>query len=85
MADAPWRGDAVSLVEAFRSGERSPAEELQATFAAIDQSDLNAVCFLDREAAERDARNADISLPCGGVPFGVKELDSVAGWPYTEA
>jgi aspartyl-tRNA(Asn)/glutamyl-tRNA(Gln) amidotransferase subunit A len=24
-------------------------------------------------------------LPFGGVPFGVKELDSVAGWPDTEA
>ena len=75
MADVPWRGDAVSLVEAFRSGERSPAEELQATFAAIDASNLNAFCYLDRDAAERDAKNADISLTFGGVPFGVKELD----------
>jgi len=58
MADVPWRGDAVSLVEAFRSGERSPVEELQATLAAIDASNLNAFCFLDREAAERDAKNA---------------------------
>lgn len=85
MTDTPWRGDAVSLVEAFRSGERSPLEELQATFAAIDKSELNAFCFSDRESAERDAKNADISLPFGGVPFGVKELDSVAGWPDTEA
>ncbi|NDA84379.1 MAG: hypothetical protein EBX94_01110, partial [Burkholderiaceae bacterium] len=46
---------------------------------------MNAFCFLDRDAAERDAKNADISLPFGGVPFGVKELDSVAGWPDTEA
>ncbi|MFM8652668.1 MAG: amidase, partial [Acidimicrobiaceae bacterium] len=85
MADAPWRGDAISLVEAFRRGERSPTEELQATFNAIDASNLNAFCFLDRDAAERDAKNADISLPFGGVPFGVKELDLVAGWPDTEA
>jgi len=85
MADSPWRGDAVSLVEAFRTGERSPTEELQATFSAIDKSELNAFCFLDREAAERDAKNADISLPFGGVPIGIKELDLVAGWPDTEA
>ena len=85
MADAPWRGDAVSLVEAFRSGERSPLEELNATFAAIDSSDLNAFCYLDREAAVRDAKNADVSLPFGGVPIGIKELDLVAGWPDTEA
>ncbi len=25
------------------------------------------------------------SLPFGGVPVGVKELDAVTGWPYTEA
>ncbi|MFM8902741.1 MAG: amidase [Actinomycetota bacterium] len=85
MADSPWRGDAVSLVEAFRNGERSPAEELKATFAAIDKSELNAFCFLDREAAVRDANNADVSLPFGGVPIGIKELDLVAGWPDTEA
>ena len=24
-------------------------------------------------------------LPFGGVPFGIKELEKVAGWPYTEA
>ena len=26
-----------------------------------------------------------MSLPFGGVPIGVKELDEVAGWPYTYA
>ena len=72
-------------VEAFRRGERSPLEELRATYDAISRSKLNAFCFLDRESAERDAKNADISLPFGGVPFGVKELDLVAGWPDTEA
>ena len=85
MTDTPWHGDAVSLVEAFRNGERSPLEELRATFDAISQSKLNAFCFLDQEAAERDAKNADTSLPFGGVPFGIKELDGVAGWPDTEA
>ena len=35
-------GDAGSLVDAFRSGERSPVEELQATYRAIDASELNA-------------------------------------------
>jgi len=85
MADSPWRGDCVSLVEAFRRGDHSPLEELSATYAAIEKSDLNAFCFLDRESAERDAKNADVSMPFGGVPFGVKELDSVSGWPDTEA
>ncbi|NND75014.1 MAG: amidase [Ilumatobacter sp.] len=84
MSDT-WQGDAVGLVEAFRAGERSPAEELEATHAAIDASDLNAVCFTDREAARDAARAADVSLPFGGVPVGVKELNKVEGWPDTEA
>lgn len=80
-----WQGDAVGLVEAFRNGERSPVEELEATHDAIDASDLNAVCFTDREAALEAARRASIHLPFGGVPIGVKELNAVDGWPYTEA
>ena len=51
MGDAPWPGDACSLVDAFRRGERSPVEELEAVYAAIDASPLNAFCHLDREHA----------------------------------
>jgi aspartyl-tRNA(Asn)/glutamyl-tRNA(Gln) amidotransferase subunit A len=80
-----WTGDACSLVDAFRTGDRSPAEELAATFAAIDGSDLNAFSYLDRDAAVARAERADTSLPFGGVPVGVKELDQVEGWPHTEA
>jgi len=78
-----WQGDAVSLVDAFRSGERNPVEELDATYAAIDASELNAVCFTDRDAARKAAEQADVSLPFGGVPIGVKELVPVEGWPDT--
>ena len=81
----PWAGDAVSLVDAFRSGERSPLEELDATLAAIEASDLNAFSFLDTERAREAAADADVSKPFGGVPLAVKELDAVAGWPFTEA
>ncbi len=85
MTDAPWDGDAVSLVEAFRSGERSPLEELDATLAAIDASDINAFSHLDPDAARKAAANADVTQPFGGVPIGIKELDHVLGWPATEA
>jgi aspartyl-tRNA(Asn)/glutamyl-tRNA(Gln) amidotransferase subunit A len=85
MSSDTWRGDAVGLVEAFRAGERSPLEELEASFAAVDASTLNAVCWEDRDAARAAAAAADVSLPFGGVPVGVKELTSVAGWPDTEA
>jgi aspartyl-tRNA(Asn)/glutamyl-tRNA(Gln) amidotransferase subunit A len=84
MTDAPWLGDACSLVDAFRSGERSPSEELEATLSAIEASELNAFVWLDEERARERAASADVSLPFGGVPVGVKSLDSVEGWPYTE-
>lgn len=85
MADTPWLGDACSLVDAFRSGERSPVEELEACFAAIESSSLNSFSHLAYEEARAGAASADVSLPFGGVPVGVKELDAVKGWPRTDA
>src|SRR3954449_10197651 len=85
MGETPWQGDACSLVEEFRSHRRSPLEELDATYAAIDASALNAFSYLDREQARRAALAADVTKPFGGVPIGVKELDAVEGWPDTHA
>ena len=70
-------------MDAFRAGERSPVEELDATFAAIDASDLNCFSHLDPDRAGKAAASADLSLPFGGVPTGVKELEPVEGWPET--
>ena len=84
-SDGPWLGDACSLVDAFRAGERSPAEELQATLDAIASSDLNCFSFLDPERALVAARQADLTKPFGGVPVGIKELEQVQGWPDTGA
>ena len=77
-------GDACSLVDAFRSGERKPIDELEAVVQAIEASELNAMAFLDADAARAAADDADVSLPFGGVPVGVKELEPVEGWPATE-
>ena len=84
MPDTPWTGDACSLVDAFRSGDRSPKEELEATLAAIDSSDLNCFTFVDADRAREAAARADVNLPFGGVPTGIKELFPVKGWPFTE-
>jgi aspartyl-tRNA(Asn)/glutamyl-tRNA(Gln) amidotransferase subunit A len=84
VTDQPWLSDACSLVDAFRKGELSPLEALDASLAAIDASGLNAFSHLDDDAARRAAAGADVSLPFGGVPVGVKELEEVTGWPYTE-
>ena len=73
------------MVDAFRKGERSPGEELDATLDAIKASNLNAFSYIDEEGARAAAAKADVSLPFGGVPTGIKELEAVAGWPFTEA
>ena len=71
-------------MDAFRAGTISPTEALEGSLAAIENSKLNAVCFVDEERARLRLR-APMSLPFGGVPIGVKELDPVEGWPQTEA
>ncbi len=81
----PWLQDACSLVDAFRAGTLSPIEALEASLDAIGSSRLNAISHLDTEAARAVAAVADVSLPFGGVPIGVKELETVTGWPHTEA
>ncbi len=85
MTDQPWLDDACSLVDAFRAGTISPTEALEASLAAMDASGLNAFSHLDTEAARATAASADVTLPFGGVPMGIKELETVDGWPYTEA
>lgn len=85
MIDGPWLGDACSLVDAFRAGALTPLEALDASVTAMDGTGLNPFSHLDVEAARATAAAADVTLPFGGVPMGVKELETVAGWPYTEA
>ncbi len=85
MAVEPWLGDACGLVEEFRAKTISPSEALDTCLQAMERSSLNAFSFVDEERARAAAADADVELPFGGVPFGVKELEPVAGWPYTEA
>jgi aspartyl-tRNA(Asn)/glutamyl-tRNA(Gln) amidotransferase subunit A len=83
-----WTGDAVGLVEEFRSGRRHPIDEMRASLAAAEanrRAGLNAFSFIDAESALDAAAKADVTLPFGGVPLAVKELEPVAGWPDTEA
>ncbi len=84
MTDGPWLGDACSLVDALRAGALHPTEALETALAAIEGSSLNAFCHLDADAARAAAAAADVTLPFGGLPVGIKELEPVAGWPFTE-
>jgi aspartyl-tRNA(Asn)/glutamyl-tRNA(Gln) amidotransferase subunit A len=85
MSDAPWLEDACSLVDAYRKKTISPLEAVEACYGAIEASALNAVTYVDRENAVQVAKDADVSLPFGGVPVAVKELDPVKGWPFSQA
>jgi len=81
----PWMDDACSLVDAFRAREISPLEALDACIGAIDHSPLGAFSHTDFERARDAARDADVSMPFGGVPCAVKELERVRDWPASEA
>jgi len=85
MNNDAWLGDACSLVDAFRTGALSPLEALDASLSAMAASSLNAFSHVDADSARAAAAVADISLPFGGLPIGVKELESVAQWPDTQA
>ena len=60
MTGQPWLGDACSLVDAFRAGTISPTEALEGSLDAIKASSMNAVCFVDEEAARAAAAEADV-------------------------
>ena len=81
----PWSGDACSLVDALRAKVLSPLEALDDCIAAIERSPLNAFSHTDFDRAREAAELANVTLPFGGVPFGVKERERVEGWPYAEA
>jgi len=84
VTDQPWQGDACALIDEFRARRRSPREEIQACLAAIERSELNCVSFVDGDRALAAAEDADVSLPLGGLPLGVKQLESLQGWPHTQ-
>lgn len=48
-------------------------------------SDFNCFSFVDPERTRRICAGADVSLPFGGIPTGIKELFPYEGWPHTEA
>ncbi|EFC82927.1 amidase [Parafrankia sp. EUN1f] len=82
---APWAGDAVGLVDSYRRGDHDPVTELERVLGALERSRLGALCHVDADAARRAAAQVDLALPLAGVPFAVKELEQVAGWPRADA
>jgi AtzE family amidohydrolase len=83
---------ALAIAAAVRSGARSAmsvAEEALARIAALDGA-IGAVTRVLRDRALEEARAVDAVMaaggdpgPLAGVPYGVKDLFDVAGWPTT--
>ncbi|HET7328549.1 MAG TPA: amidase [Nocardioidaceae bacterium] len=100
-ADGPPRSaspllhlDAVELAAQVRSGRLSARTAVQATLQRIaaTNDELGAMVFVDEAGALARADAVDDSVaagvdpgPLAGVPFGVKQLQAVRGWPWTLA
>jgi aspartyl-tRNA(Asn)/glutamyl-tRNA(Gln) amidotransferase subunit A len=71
----------TQIQEGFRSKAFRPAEVLHSLEARIESIDSTLQAFLcrDFEAALCQAETADVSLPLGGIPVGIKDVINVKG------
>lgn len=69
------------LVESFRKGTLTPVDAIDSLEARINTVDPAIQAYLARDlaAARTAAAQADISLPLGGVPIGIKDVINVLG------
>jgi len=84
-------GDIAALTGAYRSGQTSPVEVLEATLARVAQRNpaINALAHLDAdgaaEAAHASARRwaaGTARSPLDGVPVTIKDSVNAAGMPW---
>jgi aspartyl-tRNA(Asn)/glutamyl-tRNA(Gln) amidotransferase subunit A len=94
MSEPIWKQDAYEIADLVRAGEISAKEVLEIFAERIEtyNEELNAIIFLDLDQARADAAEIDRRVaagedpgPLAGVPMGIKELESVRGWPNTHA
>ena len=73
------------IQEGFRAKAFHPVDLLRALESRIQAVDPTLRAFLSRdfEAAMRRAEAADVSLPLGGIPIGIKDVINVKGDPCT--
>ena len=89
MTDIHWMS-AGELLAAYKSKNLSPVEVMEATLKRVGELNpkLNALCFMDEDAALNAARASEArwqkSEPLGrldGVPTAIKDLILTKGWP----
>ncbi len=78
---------AAELQAGFRAGQFTPVDAITALEKRIEAVEPQVQAFLSRdfEAATKAAETADISLPLGGVPIGIKDVINVKGESCTAA
>lgn len=83
----------VDIADNVRAGAWRAVDMAEEAFAAIEAKNpaLNAFVMLDRERALARAAEIDAQVaagkdpgPLAGVPFGVKDLEDLAGFPTTQ-
>jgi aspartyl-tRNA(Asn)/glutamyl-tRNA(Gln) amidotransferase subunit A len=69
------------LLAAYRDGSLSPVDAVDALESRIQSVDPAVQAYLSRDfsTARAAAASADISLPLGGVPVGIKDVINVLG------
>jgi aspartyl-tRNA(Asn)/glutamyl-tRNA(Gln) amidotransferase subunit A len=75
----------TNLRQQFLSGESTPTHALENLAAAIAERDERTKAYIsyDLEAALKDAANADLSKPLGGLPIAIKDNINTIGQPCT--
>jgi aspartyl-tRNA(Asn)/glutamyl-tRNA(Gln) amidotransferase subunit A len=83
MSDSAAKLSIIELQDDYRRGKRNPVEAVNDLIETIESrdGDLGAYLSFDPETALRQAQEADISLPLGGIPIAIKDLINVNGQP----
>src|SRR5712692_6451829 len=74
--------DLQSLLRRREVSVREVIDALRARIEAVD-GEIGAYLSLDFEAATKEAEDADVDLPLGGVPLAIKDIINVMGQPCT--
>ena len=73
------------IQDGFRSKTFGPVDLLRTLELRIESAEPKIQAFLSRDFQEalKLAEHADISLPLGGIPIGIKDVINVKGQPCT--
>jgi len=75
------------IQEGFRAKTFGPVDLLRTLELRIESAEPKIQAFLSRDFQEalKLAEHADVSLPLGGIPIGIKDVINVKGQPCTSA